>query len=55
MNMFRSYPKSAAQENCPTTTCTGSYIYFIDKNGTVKTLLAELPIESKTGFQNIFP
>lgn len=55
INMFRSYPKSAAQENCPTTTCTGSYIYFIDKNGTVKTLLAELPIESKTGFQNIFP
>ncbi|MQG18611.1 MAG: type II secretion system protein [SAR202 cluster bacterium] len=54
-DMFRNYPKSAAQENCPTSTCTGSYIYFIDKNGTVQTLLAELPIESKTGFQNIFP
>ena len=55
VKMFRSYPKSAAQENCPTSTCTGSYIYFIDRNGTVQTLLAELPIESKTGFQNIFP
>lgn len=48
-------PASAADDNCPTLTCEGSYIYYIGADGKVKTLLATFPESDKTGFQDVHP
>ncbi|MBI2919149.1 MAG: prepilin-type N-terminal cleavage/methylation domain-containing protein [Chloroflexi bacterium] len=48
-------PASAAADNCPTETCTGSYIYYVGSDGKVQTLLASFPEADKTGFQDVHP
>ncbi|MBF8267798.1 MAG: hypothetical protein HW388_1306, partial [Dehalococcoidia bacterium] len=48
-------PASAADDNCPTTVCTGSYIYYMDADGQVQTLLASFPVVGSTGFQDVHP
>ena len=44
-------PSSASSDNGG----TGSYIYYIDANGKVKTLLYTFPTSAKTGFQDVYP
>ncbi len=48
-------PASAADDNCPTSVCTGSYIFYVDADGNVQTLLASFPESDKTGFQGVHP
>ena len=52
---FREPPVSAAAENCSVSTCNGSYLYYVDVDGTVRTLLDSFPTPSKTGFQLVYP
>jgi hypothetical protein len=53
--LMRQPPESAATENCSVSTCTGSYLYFVDSAGNVETLLATYPVASKSGYQGVFP
>lgn len=53
--LMRQPPESAAAENCSESTCTGSYLYFVDAAGNVETLLATYPVASKSGYQGVFP
>ena len=54
--LLREPPKSASQDSCSISACTGSYIYFVDRVGNVKTLLAGLPTPDASGFQEgVFP
>ncbi|MBI4281922.1 MAG: prepilin-type N-terminal cleavage/methylation domain-containing protein [Chloroflexi bacterium] len=48
-------PTSAGDDNCPTTTCTGSYTYYVDADGKVKTLKASFPVATSTGFKDVHP
>ena len=53
---LRVPPESASEDNCSESACTGSYIYYIDAVGNMKTLLASFPATSTTGFQpGVFP
>ena len=52
---LRKVPDSAAPINCSDSDCTGSYVYYVDGDGTVHTLLAKFPRPDTTGFQEIFP
>ena len=52
---FREAPQSAAAENCSVSTCDGSYLYYVDTDGSVKTLLNSFPEPGKTGFQLVYP
>ena len=47
--------KSAASENCPTTpaNCKGSYIWYVDNNGRVQSLLKAFP--KTKGYADVFP
>lgn len=54
--LLREAPKSASSENCSVSACTGSYTYYVDAKGTVKTLLNSLPVAANTGFQEgVYP
>ena len=54
--LLREPPKSASPDSCSISTCTGSYTYFVDGVGSVKTVLASLPTLDTTGFQEgVFP
>ena len=54
--LLRKPPESAAADSCSTSSCDGSYIYFVDSAGNVQTLLASFPRADKTGFQEgVFP
>lgn len=44
-------PASAASDSGG----TGSYIYYVDANGKVQTLLATFPVSTETGFQDVHP
>ena len=53
---LREPPESASPDNCSVSSCTGSYIWFVDAKGNVKTLLGSLPSQTSTGFQEgVFP
>ncbi len=41
---------SAASDNCPTSTCTGSYIYYVDERGLIKTLYTFFPTSANKGY-----
>ena len=43
-------PASAASDNCPTSTCTGSYIYYVDERGLIKTLYTFFPTSANKGY-----
>ena len=47
--LISDIPASAAADNCFTSTCTGSYIWYVDNNGNVQSLSYQFP--SSTGFQ----
>ena len=55
LDMVKEPPKSAAQDNCPRSKCTGSYIFYLNPDLTVETLLSEFPTPDSTGYQNAFP
>lgn len=53
---LRVPPDSASKDNCSVSTCTGSYIYYVDEVGTLETLLTSFPATSTKGFQTgVFP
>lgn len=55
--LFEKVPASAAALNCPATpsTCTGSYIYYVDATGKVKSLLNSFPVATSTGYKDVHP
>ena len=48
-------PESASADNCSISECDGSYIWYVDQNGIVETLLSDFPSATSTGFQEIYP
>lgn len=52
---LRAPPVVAAQDNCRSSRCAGSYIFYVDAQGTVETLLRTFPTPHMTGFQHAFP
>lgn len=56
MGVLREPPRAAAPDNCPTSNrCRGSYIFFLNANNKVETLLGAFPSAETTGFQGVFP
>ncbi len=56
MGVLREPPRAAAPDNCPTSNrCQGSYIFFLNANNKVQTLLGAFPSPETTGFQGVFP
>ena len=57
LGAIRKVPKAAAPENCPRSPskCGGSYIYFLNADNRVDTLLADFPAADRRGFQRVFP
>ena len=56
VGLLRTPPESAALDNCSSSVCSGSYLYYVDAEGNVQTLLSSFPIPSTTGFQaGVFP
>ncbi len=54
--LLRQPPESASQENCSVSSCNGSYTYYIDAQGNVRTLLSNFPQPETLGFQEgVFP
>lgn len=53
--LLRDPPRPAAQDNCPRSHCNGSYSYYVDASGTVRTLLASFPTPQSKGWQGVFP
>lgn len=52
---IRQVPDSAAEENCSLSNCSGSYLWFVGEDGGVNSLLAVYPVQSKSGYQGVFP
>ncbi len=55
LGMMRVAPESASSDSCSTSTCSGSYIYYVKVDGSVETLLSSFPTTTKTGFQEAYP
>ena len=56
VGLLRTPPESAAPENCSVSSCNGSYLFYVDQNGNVETLLSSFPTATSTGFQEgVYP